>query len=339
MNCRKADVREIELKESKKCDKCNKKAIVFLAYGPHNYCQSHFINQFEKRFRRTIRQNNLILKKERIGIALSGGKDSTALAFLLQKYFKFNNELIAISIDEGMPGYRDKSLAFAKKTCKKLGIKHKIYSFKDYFGFNVKDAFKKLDSLDIGNACSICGTLRRRILNDSAVELKLDKLAIGHNLDDESQSIAMNLFENDLVRLSRMGAQVGSGNNDSFVPRIKPFQSTLENEIEYYCMLNNIDHYFGECCPHSSQVKRRFFRIKLAEFESKFPGTKYSILRSFESLKPILIKSFAKKISWNVCQECGGPTNSSNVCKTCEILNKLKKAKIIKKNKINKKFK
>jgi len=74
----------------------------------HHYCKNHFIKNIEKRVKRTIRVNKLIENGDRIAVAVSGGKDSANVLFLLNKIFKNNPKikLFAITLDEGKKGYR-----------------------------------------------------------------------------------------------------------------------------------------------------------------------------------------------------------------------------------------
>jgi len=265
---------------TKKCDKCGKEASITLGYGPHYFCENHFINFFENRFRKTIRKYNLIEQGEKILIALSGGKDSTVILFLLAKYYKKGRELEALIIDEGVKGYRDKSVKTAEENCKNLGIKYKIISFKKEFGVTNDEIMPLIEkNPKLGGTCAFCGTLRRNIMNKYAKRIGAKKLATGHNLDDEVQSFVMNVFNNDFERMKRMGAGAGIIEHQGFVKRIKPLYETPEKEIIAYCAFKGIKHYSEECCPYSWTAKRNEYREMLNTFEDRFPGTQYSILR------------------------------------------------------------
>ena len=64
------------------CVECGKKAVVSLAYGPHVFCKQHFLRFFEKRVRKTVRENALVEGREKLVVAYSGGKDSAVTLFL-----------------------------------------------------------------------------------------------------------------------------------------------------------------------------------------------------------------------------------------------------------------
>jgi len=300
-----------------KCDKCNEKAKFFLGYGPHNYCNTHFNSFFEKRFKKTIRKYELLKKGDVVVIGVSGGKDSMVLLYLMHKFYSKEQQIKALLIDEGIPKYRDKAIKTAVKEIKKKQIEFKIISFKEKLGKEMIDVMKKTGRKKlIGSTCSFCGPFRRKLLNDGAIELNATKIATGHNLDDEIQSITMNFFDNDLTRMSRLGP-ITKG-SEKLVRRIKPFYLTPEKEIVAFASLNKINYFSEQCCPFSWQAKRNEFRSMLNTMENKFPGTFYSILSTFENIKP-LIKNKEKE---KHCKKCGA-SSSKEVCSSCIKLSKL----------------
>jgi len=307
---------------SKKCERCEKPAIVFLPYGSHSFCAEHFVYFFEKRVKKNIRVNSLLKHAEHIAVAYSGGKDSTATLFMLNQIFSKSNKLSAIIIDEGIPGYRDKAVKIAVKNCESWNIPFNLVSLEEELGFRMIDVMKKLKSSDetLGSSCSYCGVLRRQLLNKKALEIKADKLATGHNLDDECQSIAMNFFDNKLDQFVRLGSEV---RNDSinFVPRIKPLYNTPESEIKQYVKIKNIPHFSKKACPLRHEAKRSFYRKMIDSAEEEFPGTKYSILRFFQQSKPLLEKAFKQK-KLRACEKCGFPS-SQKICGSCRQISKL----------------
>ncbi len=313
------------------CDKCSKKSVINLAYGPHKFCQTHFNKFFENRFKKTIRKYKLLNSKEKILVALSGGKDSVVLLHLLNKFYKKSNTILALIIDEGVKGYRDKSVKVAIDNCKLFNIEYKVVSFEKEFSVTNDQIMPLiLNNNKLGGTCAFCGTMRRNLMNKYAKELKADKLATGHNLDDEVQSFVMNVFNNDFTRLKRTGAKAGVIEYDGFVKRIKPLYETPEKEIIAYCAFNDIKHYSQQCCPYSWTAKRNEFREMLNNFENRFPGTQFSIMRFNEKLKNNILPSEEQKIEMKSkmrkCEKCGEPTDKL-ICKTCEMINTLKNEK------------
>jgi uncharacterized protein (TIGR00269 family) len=328
-------------KNPKACEICGEKSAISLLYGPHYFCEKHFTKFFDNRIRKTIRKYSLLGSKEKILVALSGGKDSTVVLYILQKYYSKSHTIEAIIIDEGVKGYREKAIKSAVDNCKKWKIKHHIISFKKEFGITNDQLMPVLESnKKLGGTCAFCGTLRRNIMNKYAKKYGADKLVTGHNLDDDVQSFVMNVFNNDFNRMKRMGATAGIIEHDGFVKRIKPLYETPEKEIVAYCIYNNLPHYGEECCPYSWTAKRNEFREMLNNFETRFPGTQFSILRFYEELKKEIIPKNKKKLKikgkLKACEQCGEPTEKK-FCKACELITKIKNEQKKNKKSSNKK--
>ena len=250
---------------------CNEKPIIVLS-GNEKLCKKHFIRYFENKVFKTIRQFDLIGKKENLGVAISGGKDSLTLLHILNKLSKQNPKikLTAILINEGIAGYRDKTIKTAKKFCSKNKIKLNIYSYEKEFGMLLD---KMLKALDV-KPCTLCGIFRRYLLNKKSKELGFTKLATGHNLDDECQSILMNQFKNNIHLSARLGPKVGIKENKGMVQRIKPLYLCAEKEVTTYAFINKLLDNFIEC-PNVSKSYRAQVRDMLNDLEAKFAGTKY----------------------------------------------------------------
>ena len=297
---------------------CNSKPIIALPAG-EKLCKNHFIDYFEGKVFKTIRQFDLIGKEENLGVALSGGKDSSTLLYILNKLSKQNPKikLNAIAIDEGIAGYRDKTLEKAKEFCGKNNINLNIFSYKEEFGLTLDEMLKILKV----KPCTICGIFRRYLLNKKSRELKLTKLATGHNLDDECQSILMNQMRNDIAASARLGPKTGVIQNEKFVQRIKPLYLCTEKEVTTYAFINGLLDDFAEC-PNAVHSFRANVRDILNSMEQKFPGTKYSIVNSFLQILPLLKQQFMYE-AIKVCIKCNEPS-ANDACNACVYLEKLK---------------
>ena len=302
-----------------KCHSCRKKAVINLPNSEISLCKTHFNRYFEKKVRKTIRINKMIGKEDKIGVAVSGGKDSLSLLYILDKIFKPTKiKLFAIAIDEGIKDYRDPLFVHVKSLCKKLRIPLKVYSFKEEFGKTL-DQIRKKDRETI--PCTYCGVFRRKLLNDKAHELGLDKLATGHNLDDEVQAILMNQFRKNVRASVIMGPITGVEDDSKFVRRIKPFYFLTEKETATFAFLNDLLDEYVEC-PYAKLGFRRSVLEMLNEFENKYPGTKYNVVSSFlASLDGV--KSSFKKTGIKYCSECGSPS-AHDVCQGCVLLEKIR---------------
>ena len=297
---------------------CNAKPVIALPAG-EKLCKNHFIDYFEGKVFNTIRKFELLGKEENLGVALSGGKDSLTVLNILNKLSKQNPKIKinAVAIDEGIEGYRDKTLETAKKFCNENNIKLNIFSYKEEFGLTLDEM---LNILNV-KPCTICGIFRRYLLNKKSRELKLTKLATGHNLDDECQSILMNQMRNDNKSSARLGPKAGLIQNDKFVQRIKPLYLCTEKEVTTYAFINGLLDNFNEC-PNAVHSFRAQVRDTLNDLENKFPGTKYSIVNSFLQILPFLREQF-KDGTIKSCSNCQEPS-ANDVCNACVYLEKLK---------------
>ncbi|MBN2477995.1 TIGR00269 family protein [Candidatus Micrarchaeota archaeon] len=301
-----------------KCSKCGGYAVITLHYSQTHLCRKHFMQMFERKFKRTVREFGMIKKGEKIAVGLSGGKDSTVLLHLLYKLSKKHPfELIALIVDEGTGEYRKKLIENAKRECNILGISFKIVSYADFVGFTLNDAVGKNKQV---NPCSLCGVIRRRLLNKAAKEAGADKIAIGHNLDDAVQTVFMNLMRNEPLRLLRYNEPLV--NSPEFVQRIRPLIRIPEKEIAVYALLNGINTGESEC-PYAQYSLRKEIKHKVNEIEEKYPGTKLKIFSSFLQMEKLMRQSVSDKdFVLSKCKKCGELT-SSDVCMLCRMLDSI----------------
>jgi uncharacterized protein (TIGR00269 family) len=296
------------------CSKCQKPSIAFIRYNGTHLCREHFILYVEKRVKKTIKKQGKIPQKTRIGVAVSGGKDSLVCLLLLKEIFsnRADVEIIAISVDEGISNYRDKSLEKVKQACNRWDIKYHEISFKEFIGWTM-DEIQQVNQSPLG-ACSYCGVFRRTCLNTIAKSLQVDRLATGHNLDDMAQSILMNFVNADMKKLARLGPHLHV--QPGLIPRMMPLRWIPEKENAIYAILQNIDFY-ESMCPYSTDALRGTFKDMLYSLETRNPGTRHSILRSFDSIKDVLRKQFPP-VDLQSCEICAEPTTQVR-CQTCQL--------------------
>ena len=296
---------------TKTCSKCSKSAVTFIRYNGTHLCRDHFIQYFEKRVKKDIKKQGRTEDNCKIGIAISGGKDSIVALHVTNDIFSKREkiDIIAITVNEGIKGYRDESISIASENCKKLGIEHHIVSFKDMVGKTMDEIASKHDEL---GECSYCGVFRRLCLNKKSKELGVDKLVTGHNLDDMAQSILMNFANGDVKKLARLGPHKKI--QPGLIPRMFPLRVIPEKEVALYAILKNMEYHDGEC-PYSIRAYRGVFRDIIDDLEYRNPGTRHSILNSYDSIREMLLDKFPP-VGLNSCRECGEPT-SQNICKAC----------------------
>ncbi|MFH0970013.1 MAG: TIGR00269 family protein [Candidatus Diapherotrites archaeon] len=308
------------------CQRCTREGVIILPYGPHFLCEEHFLYFFEHRIRNVTRTNAFFKKEDRIAVAVSGGKDSVVALNLIKKIMP-RNEIIGISIDEGIEGYRNKAIEEAIKNYKKLDIPYKIVQLKKEIGNTMQEIVQKTNENKWKeNSCTFCGVFRRKYINKTAREIEADKLVTGHNLDDEAQSILMNITTNRMERLSRMGPKVKTMELKEWVPRVKPLYDSPEEEVELFARMMRYPFYGDACCPFSHGADRNIYRMMIDQMEMKKPGSKQGIIKSFLQMKPFIEKMDSAQ-QLQSCSTCGD-LSSQQKCQACQFEKRIRETVI-----------
>jgi uncharacterized protein (TIGR00269 family) len=276
------------------CTLCGKKAVL----SSPTLCREHFLDWFEKRTEETIRTYSLFTKEDRVLVAASGGKDSSALLVTLAH---LGYQVEALAIDEGIAGYRDQTLADLWTLCTSRNIPLHVVSFHKEIGAPLDSMVKD------HHACSVCGVLRRYLLNKHAKGF--DVIATGHNLDDEAQAVLMNLVKSHTGLLSRTRARTPGGKG--FVPRVKPFLLLKEKEVMAYTMLQELPVSFHEC-PYAPDSFRASLRDTLNAYEHSSPGMKLSLVEASMRI------AAPEQHELPPCSVCGEPSSHA-VCRACSL--------------------
>jgi uncharacterized protein (TIGR00269 family) len=303
------------------CNACKtREAFYHRQYSGETLCKKCFNQSIEAKVRATITRFHMLSFNDHLAVAVSGGKDSLSLLHILAKLKRFRpkTSITAITVDEGIKGYRDEALEIAAANCKKLEIPHHIVSFKELYGFTLDEIILKARSKGETEltACAYCGVLRRKAINIGAREVKANKVATAHTLDDEVQTILMNVFRGDIRRLAKE-KPVTTEVHPLLVQKIKPLCEIPEKESALYAYIKKIS-FQDTPCPYASEAMRNDVRGMLNHMEARHAGTKFTVFKAMERLRPAL-EEIAKKEDFKTCVECGEPS-SLDICKTCEIL-------------------
>ncbi len=248
-------------------------------------------------------------KRNKILIALSGGKDSAVVAFLLKK-FGYNVEGLYVDLKIGK--YSEDCLTAVKELCKSLEIKLNVYDMKKEQGKTMRDIWKRVKNKKLNN-CAVCGVFKKWILNKTARKLKADKIATGHNLDDEVQTFLINIFKGSPELSSSSGAITKNISDKKFIPRIKPLFYVFEEDIKKYAIQKKLPFIEGKC-KYSQQSYRGEVRDFVNTFSEK---DKKNIMKNFESVSKRIKKD--KKLKMQYCERCGEPSRKK-ICKKCELM-------------------
>jgi uncharacterized protein (TIGR00269 family) len=294
-----------------KCDWCDNFVVFSRKYSGENLCSECFSNSIMRKTEKTISKYKMIHRQDVVGVAVSGGKDSLSLLHVLKQISLFQDFTIrAITIDEGIPRYRDEALQIVRDFCKKIQVQHDVYSYKELFGTTLEESLESRGSDKI-SSCSICGILRRRAIDFAAKELGVDVIATGHNMDDFLQTFIINILSGDTTKIRWMDP----GLPDKTKGRIKPFCEIYENEIVFYAFANDIP-FQSEECPHMNEGIRTEIRNFLNSMEKNHTGIKNNMYKSVLKITSTL-KDNNKE--WKVCSRCGAECTG----KTCSVCNTL----------------
>ncbi|MDX1596434.1 MAG: TIGR00269 family protein, partial [Nitrosopumilaceae archaeon] len=251
--------------------------------------------------------------------AVSGGKDSLALLNILHKLSQNHNFRIkVITIDEGIPGYRDEALGIVENFCKNLGLEYFVLSYKELFDLSLDEALH-LRQEEKTSSCSICGTLRRRAIDNAAKKVNADVIATAHNLDDTLQTFMINMLSGDTNKIGWMSPDT-TGNS---IRKIKPFCEILESEIVFYAFTNGLP-FQTEPCPHMNEGVRTEIREFLNSLENNHSGVKNNLYQSVLKVSEILKESNYKEKKQ--CQRCGCEC-TGKICSACMTILKLEQNK------------
>ncbi len=299
-----------------KCDRCENQATYTRKYSGEKLCSRCFSNSILRKTAKTISKYNMIQNDDLVAVAVSGGKDSLALLNIINQMSATHNFRIkAITIDEGIPGYRNEALEIVQAFCTKLNVEHKVFSYKELFNLTLDEALD-LRGNEKTSSCSICGTLRRRAIDHAAKDIGADVIATGHNLDDTLQTFVINMLSGDTNKIGWMDPDTSSNS----LRKIKPFCEIYESEIVFYAFTNDIP-FQTEPCPHMNEGIRTEIREFLNSLEGQHSGIKNNLYQSIIKVSQIVKDTnYKQKIN---CEKCGNEC-TGKICSVCNMVLKLK---------------
>ncbi len=294
-----------------KCRKCENLAIIDLKHHNTAYCMEHFHQYFENRVEITIRKYSMFERKDKLLVAVSGGKDSMAAWYVLTR---LGYDVTALHIDMGTV---KTDVTKLKDFASMIGSKIITVDSRDFLeGFTVPVAARIVRK----PVCSVCGTVRRYIMNKIAVENGFTVLVTGHNLDDEVSFLLGNLLNWNLEYLSRE-KPVLPATEKGFSRKVKPLVLLTEKETFVYALTKKLP-FSDEICQYSKQASSLHYKHALNEIELRHPGTK---LRFYNGLQEVSLLIVDQAPKLRNCKICGYPT-PYEICSFCKMKEKVKDA-------------
>ncbi|KAF2137002.1 uncharacterized protein K452DRAFT_279172 [Aplosporella prunicola CBS 121167] len=284
------------------CALCQRnRALILRPKNHQKLCKPCFLEVFETEIHHTITSTNLFQRGEKIAIGASGGKDSTVLASVLKtlnERYDYGVELILLSIDEGIKGYRDDSLETVKRNAVQYDMPLTIVGYGELYGWTMDQVVEQVGKK--GN-CTYCGVFRRQALDRGAAKLGVGHVVTGHNADDVAETVLMNLLRGDLPRLARTTSIITStpsaaqsspapgeeGFDHTNIKRSKPLKYAYEKEIVLYAHHKNLD-YFSTECIYSPEAFRGSARALIKNLERVRPSAILDVVRSGEDMAKLV---------------------------------------------------
>lgn len=304
-----------------RCRKCGQKAAINLHEHRLSLCKDHFLEWLSEYTEKTIKKYSLANKRERMIVAISGGKDSLSLWDILWQ-LGYTTEGVHINLGiDGEVKYSEISQQFAQKFAEERGLALHVINLQETYKKSIHQ-FSSMSSHGKQKPCSVCGLVKRHILNKFALEGGYEVLATAHNLDDEAATLMMNTLNWNQELLIRQSPSLPT--QEGFIRKIKPFCRVYEREAAAYALLRGIEYMYDEC-PYSLgnpqwQVKQTLNLMELSQ-----PGLKLQYYLNFLTARQagFFTQTSQKKVAESgfICSHCGQPTSNENkICSFCRLI-------------------
>ncbi len=253
----------------------------------------------------------MLTKDEKVLVAVSGGKDSMTLWFLLNKY-GFN--VTGVHINLNYENFSQESENIVKNFSKKNSLSLIVFNLKKDLNIDMKEVFLENRNRE---TCSVCGTIKRYLLNKIAYDLRFDAVATGHNLDDSVATIFKAFLHWDIETLSRNYPILDR--DGKLIKKVKPLFRLQDKEIKYYAEIMNIEHTSSVCPYKKGKVTLTKTKEVLDFIDKNYKGIKRGFYFGFLRNKKLFEK---ENPSLFECKICGMPTTNENVCNFCKLTKK-----------------
>lgn len=214
--------------------------------------------------RKCVRDYQMLSPGDQVAVGVSGGKDSLALLRLLAELRDHSAvpfELLAVTLDMG---YEEMDFSPVADLCARLQVPYTLR--RTQIREIVFDIRKE------ENPCALCAKLRRGILNETAVELGANKVALGHHYDDTVETFALSLIYEGRISCFLPVTYLDRTGLTLIRPMLYLHEKTIRNfaEREHLPVVHNP-------CPADKNTKREDVKALLYELEGRYPGLKDNI--------------------------------------------------------------
>ena len=291
-----------------RCDKCGKPAVTTFRTYRISLCEACYPRFYEALVRRSIKRHCILRENERVLIAVSGGKDSVALAHVLKKINDFNWSLEMLHINLGTGEYSDRAEKVVKELSEMIEMPLLTVNLAD-FGFTIKDARMR-------KRCAACGTAKRYIMNRTARMHGFDVVVTGHTSDDIAAFALKNIVGGNISWILKFKPRAESF-AESVVTKARPLFERTEEENRLYVSAENLPLLEDRCpfAPH-----RDDWKDIVREIERRKTGFTQNFVRGIAKLASEVSseETVGERGVCGVCSVCG-EVSSSDVCAFCKL--------------------
>ncbi len=303
-----------------RCRKCELAAVINMRQHKLALCADHFLDWLPLQAQRAIEKYRMFAPDERVLVAVSGGKDSLALWDVLLKLgYQADGLYISLGIDGGCD-YSGQSLAKTRAFIDAFWPQAhlEVVDVPAVYGASISEA-ARLTRRGRDKPCSVCGLVKRHVMNRVAHEGGYAALATGHNLDDEAAVLFGNVLRWQTGYLARQAPTLPPS-HPGLAQKVKPFCRLYERETAAYALLRGIDYIYDEC-PYAVGSKTIYYKGLLNQLEAKSAGAKLHFYLSFLQAKKKqgLFSQVEEHVILNPCQRCGQPTSAPELCAFCRL--------------------
>ncbi len=302
-----------------KCSRCGGTAAINMRQHRLRLCANHFAEWFVSMTQRTIERHEMFSQADRVLVAVSGGKDSLALwDVLLTLGYQAEGLYINLGIDEEL-GYSNLSLAMCRRFVSAHHPKAVLHvvDLEGEYGQPLP-VLTRTRRRGRGKPCSVCGLVKRHVMNRIARDGDFAAIATGHNLDDEVAVLMQNTLHWQTGYLARQAPVLKE--RDGLARKVKPLVRIYEREAAAYTIIRGIEYIYDEC-PYAKGSTTNFHKDLLNQLEQKSPGAKQQFYLQFLQARDAGAVAFAAEqdIDLRPCRQCGQPTTAGDLCAFCRL--------------------
>lgn len=220
--------------------------------------------------RRCTQDYQMIAPGDRIGVGVSGGKDSLALLVLLAELKKYDHipfSIEAITIDMGL-GMDYSGIA---ALCDKLEVPFHL----------VKTEIAPIifDHRKEKNPCSMCAKMRRGALNQTLLEHGMNKLALGHHYDDAVETFLMSLIYEGRISCFQPVTDL----DRTGIIQIRPMLYIHERTVDHFAEREKLP-VLENRCPVDKITKRAEIKQLIYDLSTTYPDLKERVFGAMQRL-------------------------------------------------------